>query len=127
LAEGALWPALTRADKIFALVVALGAVGLVFHGRYAAEAGSALVIEAMGAKPATYALSSYGRLRLAGPLGETEVEIGPKGVRVVAAPCTHKICMRRGWINRRGDLAVCVPNGLVLRIAGAAPVDAVVH
>ena len=127
MAEGALWPALTRADKIFALVVALGAVGLVFHGRYAAEAGSALVIEAMGAKPATYALSSYGHLRLAGPLGETEVEIGPKGVRVVAAPCTHKICMRRGWMNRRGDLAVCVPNGLVLRIAGAAPVDAVVH
>ena len=127
MAEGALWPALTRADKIFALVVALGAVGLVFHGRYAAEAGSALVIEAMGAKPATYALSCYGRLRLAGPLGETEVEIGSKGVRVVAAPCTHKICMRRGWINRRGDLAVCVPNGLVLRIAGAAPVDAVVY
>ena len=60
-------------------------------------------------------------------MGETRVEIGPEGVRVIAAPCTHKICMRRGWINRRGDLAVCVPNGLVLRIAGAAPVDAVAH
>lgn len=127
MVEGALWPALTRADKILALVVALAAVGLVLHGRYAAEAGGALVIEAAGAKPMTYALSSYGRLRLAGPLGETRVEIGPEGVRVIAAPCTHKICMRRGWINRRGDLAVCVPNGLVLRIAGAAPVDAVAH
>ena len=127
MVEGALWPALTRADKILALVVALAAVGLVLHGRYAAEAGGALVIEAAGAKPMTYALSSYGRLWLAGPLGETRVEIGPEGVRVIAAPCTHKICMRRGWINRRGDLAVCVPNGLVLRIAGAAPVDAVAH
>ena len=86
-----------------------------------------MVIEAVGAVPETHALSSYGLLRVVGTLGESQVEIGPKGARVVAAPCTHKICIRRGWIRQRGDLAVCIPNGLVLRIAGLAPVDAVVR
>ncbi|MYI60489.1 MAG: hypothetical protein F4105_02245, partial [Gemmatimonadetes bacterium] len=51
----------------------------------------------------------------------------PKGARVLSAPCVHKICMRRGWIQRAGDVAACVPNGLVLRIAGAAPIDAMIH
>ena len=127
LTEGALWSILTRADRIFALVLALAAVAAVLHGRYGGEVGAALVVEIAGAAPATHALADLHRLRLRGQLGETEIEVGPEGARVVAAPCLHKLCMRRGWIRRRGDLSVCVPNGLVLRIAGAAAVDAVVR
>ena len=120
-------PALTRADKILALVVGLSAIGLVLHDRYTAEAGGVLVVESAGAAPATHVLSNYGILPVVGPLGVIEIEIGPKGVRVISAPCVHKICMRQGWLQRAGDVAACVPNGLVLRIAGAAPVDAMVH
>ena len=120
-------PALTRADKILALVVGLSAIGLVLHGRYAAEAGGVLVVELAEAAPATHVLSNYGVLPVVGPLGVSEIEIGPKGVRVISAPCVHKICMRQGWLQRAGDVAACVPNGLVLRIAGAAPVDAMIH
>ncbi len=127
LTEGALWSILTRADRIFALILALAAVAAVLHGRYGGEVGTALVVEIAGAAPATHALADLHRLRLRGQLGETEIEVGPEGARVVAAPCLHKLCMRRGWIRRRGDLTVCVPNGLVLRVAGAAAVDAVVR
>ena len=120
-------PALTHADKILALVVGLSAIGLVLHGRYTAEAGGVLVVESAGAAPATHALSNYEVLPVTGSLGMSEIEIGPKGARVISAPCVHKICMRQGWLQRAGDVAACVPNGLVLRIAGAAPVDAMVH
>ena len=118
---------LTRADRIFALVLVLAAVAAFLHGRYGGEVGTALVVEIAGAARVTHALADLHRLRLRGQLGETEIEVGPEGARVVAAPCLHKLCMRRGWIRRRGDLTVCVPNGLVLRIAGAAAVDAVVR
>ena len=127
LTEGALWSALTRADRIFVLVLAVAVVAAVLHERYGGEVGAALVVEIAGAASATHVLADLHRLRLHGQLGETEVAVGPEGARVVAAPCLHKLCMRRGWIRRRGDLIVCVPNGLVLRIAGAAPVDAVVR
>ena len=120
-------PALTHADKILALVVGLSAIGLVLHDHYTAEAGDALIVELAGAAPATHVLSNYGVLPVTGALGMSEIEIGPKGARVVSAPCVHKICMRQGWLQRAGDVAACVPNGLVLRIAGAAPVDAMVH
>ena len=120
-------PVLTRADKILALVVGLSAIGMVLHGRYTAEVGGVLVVELAGTAPATHALSNYGVLPVVGPLGVSEIEIGPKGARVISAPCVHKICMRQGWMQRAGDVAACVPNSLVLRIAGAAPVDAMVH
>ena len=120
-------PALTRADKILALVVGLSAIGLVLYGRYTTEAGGVLIVELSGAVPATHALSNYGVLPVAGPLGVSEIEIGPKGVRVISAPCVHKICMRQGWMRRAGDVTACVPNGLVLRIAGAIPIDAMVR
>ena len=120
-------PVLTRADKILALVVGLSAIGLVFYGRYTAEAGGVLIVELAGAAPATHALSNYGVLPVVGPLGVSEIEIGPQGARVIAAPCVHKICMRQGWMQRAGDVTACVPNGLVLRIAGAAPIDAMIR
>ncbi|MDE2706766.1 MAG: NusG domain II-containing protein [Gemmatimonadota bacterium] len=120
-------PVLTRADKILALVVGLSAIGLVLYGRYTAEAGDALIVELVGAAPATHALSNYGVLPVVGPLGVSEIEIGPKGARVISAPCVHKICMRQGWMQQAGDVTACVPNGLVLRIAGAAPIDAMIR
>ncbi len=126
-AKDALWSILTRADKTLALVLVLIAVGLVFHGRYGAEIGDLLLVESVGADLATHALQDYGILQLTGPLGESRIEIGSKGARIVSAPCTHKLCMRRGWIVHQGDQAICVPNGLVLRIAGLAPVDAILR
>ena len=120
-------PVLTRADKILALVVGLSAIGLVLYGRYTAEAGGVLIVELAGAAPATHVLSNYGVLPVAGSLGVSEIEIGPKGARVISAPCVHKICMRQGWLQRAGDVTACVPNGLVLRIAGASPIDAMIR
>ena len=125
--EGGLGSVLTRADRIFALVLAMAAVGATVNGRFGGEVGAALVVEMAGAAPKIHVLGDLHRLRLRGQMGETEIEMGPEGARVVAAPCRHKLCMRRGWIRRRGDLKVCVPNGVVLRIAGAATVDAVVR
>lgn len=120
-------PALTHADKILALVVGLSAIGLVFYGRYTAEAGGVLIVESAGAAPAMHDLSNHGVWPIAGPLGASEIEIGPKGVRVLSAPCAHKICMRPGWMQRAGTVTACVPNGLVLRVAGVAPLDALVR
>ena len=127
MAEDGLWPALTWADKILAFTVAICAIALIAHERDSAAVGGVLVIEATGAEPATRMLAKHGLLRVMGLLGESQIEIGARGAHVITAPCTHKICMRRGWIRQRGDLAVCVPNGLVLRIAGTAAVDAVVR
>jgi len=58
------------------------------------------------------------RLRIAGPLGITEVAIGDGGARIAASPCPHQLCVRRGRLERAGQLAACVPNRVLVEIAG---------
>jgi len=37
----------------------------------------------------------------------------------------YKDCVKRGWLRRPGDSAVCLPNRLVVRISGKTEVDGV--
>ncbi len=54
------------------------------------------------------------RVAVPGPLGDTAAVIESGRARVVSSPCPNKICVGRGWLTRRGDEAVCVPNRVVL-------------
>jgi hypothetical protein len=60
-----------------------------------------------------------------GSLGETVVQVRDGRIRVADSVCPHNICVRSGWTNRAGDLIVCVPNRVVVRVEGDGEVDAV--
>jgi hypothetical protein len=62
-----------------------------------------------------------------GPLGTTRVEVREGRVRVIASPCPLKICVKAGWIERAGEMVVCLPNEIVVRLPGSLPggIDAV--
>ncbi len=64
---------------------------------------------------------------VAGPLGETTLRISEDRVWIENAPCPHKTCMRMGKIHSTGQVIVCVPNRILLRIDGKrrSDVDAV--
>ena len=55
---------------------------------------------------------------LEGPLGRTRLEIRDGRARILASPCPTKACIGMGAITRRGELLACVPNELLVRIAG---------
>jgi hypothetical protein len=57
----------------------------------------------------------------AGPLGATRVEVRSGQVRVLSSPCPLKLCEKRGWIDRGGDMIVCLPNEVVVRLPGTSP------
>ena len=59
-------------------------------------------------------------LRLHGKSGPVVVETGERGVRVRESGCPNQICVRQGWRQRSGDLIVCVPNQLIIRILNGA-------
>ena len=46
-------------------------------------------------------------------------------IAVISADCPDKDCVKRGWLRRPGDSAVCLPNRLVVRISGKTEVDGV--
>ncbi len=45
-------------------------------------------------------------------------EVKEGSVRFMESDCPDKICVNTGYINKRGQTAVCLPNRLVLRIRG---------
>ena len=59
------------------------------------------------------------RIEVAGPLGTTTVAIEKGRVRVVSDPGAHQYCVRQGWLERAGQIAVCAPNEVSVEIAGS--------
>ncbi|MGI6621803.1 MAG: NusG domain II-containing protein [Clostridiaceae bacterium] len=48
--------------------------------------------------------------------GTIEAEKGR--IRFSHAECPDQVCVRTGWINRPGQIAVCLPAGIIIRIEG---------
>jgi hypothetical protein len=64
-------------------------------------------------------------IEVEGPLGVTRIVVENGGVRVAESPCPHKLCIRKGLITRSGDLAACLPNGVVVTVTGESEYDGI--
>lgn len=117
---------LTTADKILILCLAFSILAVLMW-QIRAEGGARVLVRTAGHEQ-SYPLSVEHAFSVAGPLGESLIEVAGGRVRIAASPCRHQVCVRRGWIDRRGDVSVCLPNELALIIEGAATdLDAVVR
>lgn len=58
-----------------------------------------------------------------------EIVLSPSGVRVAAADCPDRLCVKTGEISRPGEAIACVPNRVVvtLKRAGGEPYDGVAY
>ena len=45
-----------------------------------------------------------------------EIEVENGRTRVGYSSCPDKVCVNCGWLESKGDAAVCLPNGVVVRI-----------
>jgi len=53
-----------------------------------------------------------------GLLGVSNFEIKGARAGMIQSPCPNQTCVRMGKIQRPGDMIVCVPNRVVIRIVG---------
>lgn len=89
--------------------------------------GSQVRIETDGNLFRVLSLESEETIAVPGPLGTTYVVIHDGAAHVSASPCRSKICVNTGEISYSGQLIVCVPNKVVVRVTGQEelPYDAV--
>jgi len=113
------WPALLRSGDY--LVVASALAFSVVSARLLWQGGApaSAVIRAGGSIVAEVALSHSRRLEIEGPLGITVIEIEPGRARVSADPGPRQYCVRQGWLDHAGAVAICAPNQVSISLLGS--------
>jgi hypothetical protein len=99
-------------------IAALGmALVLFFSVRVYSPGGSParLVVEGDGRRW-EFPLDAVETLKVAGPLGDTVVELGGRRARVISSPCANQLCTAAGAIRRHGQWIACLPNKVMVRV-----------
>lgn len=101
---------------VLALLVATVVAASLPRGAGGGHARAQVVVS--GERAVTLDLSRDGVHEVLGPLGVTRVEVRAGKVRVLSSPCPRQICRHGGWIGAPGELLVCLPNEIVIRVPG---------
>lgn len=109
---------MTLADKIaIALAfVLLPFLYIEFWGNN--SQGEVVQIRVVNSEDIILPLDQDKQLKIKGALGISTIEIKNRQVRFVDSPCQGKQCIITGWLNKDGQLAACLPNGITVQILG---------
>ncbi len=66
----------------------------------------------------SYDLNQTRELHIHGPLGDSLISIDQGKVRFKQSPCTNQYCVHQGWLERAGQVAICLPNQISLQLIG---------
>ena len=64
-------------------------------------------------------LARNRRIEVPGPLGTTRIVVERRRVRVAADPGPRQYCVRQGWLERAGEIAICAPNQVSVQVVGS--------
>jgi hypothetical protein len=76
------------------------------------DSSSAIEISVSDKQTTTYSIKKDQKIKIAGDIGESIIEIDDGKVRFSSSPCSAKICILSGWHQHSGDHIVCLPNKL---------------
>lgn len=123
---------LRRGDLILLIVVLSVGVGMLVYnnldrGQNDSEpvpAGSRAVIEVDGEPWGQYPLTvAHGEVRIESDRGHNTLEFDGEGVRVREASCPDQICVYFGRATVPGQIIVCMPHRVMVRIVKQEDVD----
>jgi hypothetical protein len=102
------------------LILVLGAALVVFlfvRYLYSAPAGKWVEVSTASGKE-SFEIGVDRRVTLSGPVGNTTVVIKNGEVWAEDSDCRDKVCVKMGKKRRAGEQIVCLPNRVVIEVAG---------
>jgi hypothetical protein len=102
---------------ILVLLLAAGAGSLVAD-TWAFSPGDVAVIEVSGVPVRTVELQRPAVVPVDGAQGTVVLAVESGRIAVITSDCPNHVCVRTGWRSRAGDVIVCVPNRVIIRILG---------
>ena len=108
-----------RNDCILIAVLILGALAAACIYHISGKGGKLARVYVDGTLTGEYLLSEDARIDINGYGGGTNTLVIEDGAAFIEeADCPDKLCIHQGRISREGMELVCMPNRVVVRIAG---------
>ncbi len=64
-------------------------------------------------------LSRDQQIEVPGPLGTSVITIEKRRARISSDPSPRQYCVRQGWLQQSGEIAICLPNEVSVELAGS--------
>ena len=64
-------------------------------------------------------LSRDQQIEVPGPLGVSVIAIEKRRARIVSDPSPRQYCVRQGWLQQSGEIAICLPNQVSVELTGS--------
>lgn len=102
------------------LTLSLAMIGVVvlFQTQWSNTPATKVQISVADKVYGTYSLNLRRDIKVQGTIGETVIQIGQGKARFLEAPCHNQYCVHQGWLTRAGQVAICLPNQVVLALLG---------
>lgn len=110
---------LFRLGDWLVLALALLLLVMMFQQFWVLGPASKVKVMQAGKVLGVYSLQQERTLHVHGPLGETTVHIHQGKVRFAQSPCPNQYCVHQGWLERAGQVAICLPNQVSVELVGA--------
>lgn len=65
-------------------------------------------------------LSRDLQIEVPGPLGISVITIEKRKARITSDPSPRQYCVRQGWLQQAGEIAICLPNEVSVELTGSA-------
>lgn len=64
-------------------------------------------------------LSRDQLIKVPGPLGISVIRIHQRKARITSDPSPRQYCVRQGWLQQTGEIAICLPNQVSIELTGS--------
>ena len=64
-------------------------------------------------------LSRNQQIEVPGPLGISIIAIQNRKARIASDPSPRQYCVRQGWLQQAGEIALCLPNQVSVELTGS--------
>lgn len=85
---------------------------------WSGDLADSAVIRSGGKVFSVVSLATDQTISVPGPLGISIISIEKRRARISSDPSPRQYCVRQGWLQQAGEVALCLPNQVSVELTG---------
>ena len=118
LRTAAILPHLKAGDWL-TLLLGIICVTLLILKLWSGDLADKAIIRSGGKIFREVSLSRDQQIEVPGPLGTSIIAIKQRKARIASDPSPRQYCVRQGWLQQSGEIAICLPNQISVELTGS--------